>query len=95
LALGIDEGDVFERVTKVLEIEMGPGDCLLFHTDGVKEAIDSAGEEFGMDRLREAFRDGAALGAEAIVRAVERELARFAGEAPQMDDVTLVAIEKR
>ena len=95
LALGIDEGDVFERVTKVQEIQMQPGDCLLFHTDGVKEAIDSAGEEFGMDRLREAFRDGASLGAEATIRAVERELARFAGDAPQMDDVTLVAIEKR
>lgn len=95
LALGIDEGDVFERVTKVQEIQMVPGDCLLFHTDGVKEAIDAAGEEFGMDRLREAFRDGASLGAEATIRAVERELARFAGEAPQMDDVTLVAIEKR
>ena len=95
LALGIDEGDVFERVTKVQEIEMQPGDCLLFHTDGVKEAIDPAGEEFGMDRLREAFRDGASLGAEATIRAVERELARFAGDAPQMDDVTLVAIEKR
>ena len=48
-----------------------------------------------MDRLREAFRDGASLGAEATIRAVERELARFAGEAPQMDDVTLVAVEKR
>jgi sigma-B regulation protein RsbU (phosphoserine phosphatase) len=95
LALGIDEGDVFERVTKVQEIQMKSGDCLLFHTDGVKEAIDPAGEEFGMDRLREAFREGAALGAEATIRAVERELARFAGEAPQMDDVTLVAIEKR
>jgi len=95
LALGIDEGDVFERVTKVQEIRLGPGDCLLFHTDGVKEAIDPAGEEFGMDRLREAFRDGARLGAEATIRAVERDLARFAGEAPQMDDVTLVAIEKR
>jgi sigma-B regulation protein RsbU (phosphoserine phosphatase) len=95
LALGIDEGDVFERVTKVQEIEMNPGDCLLFHTDGVKEAIDAAGDEFGMDRLQEAFRDGASRGAEATIRAVERELARFAGDAPQMDDVTLVAIEKR
>ena len=95
LALGIDEGDVFERVTKVHEIVLNAGDCLLFHTDGVKEAIDGDGEEFGMDRLREAFRDGASLGAEATIQAVERELARFAGEAPQMDDVTLVAIEKR
>jgi sigma-B regulation protein RsbU (phosphoserine phosphatase) len=95
LALGIDDGDVFESVTKVHEIHMNPGDCLLFHTDGVKEAVDAAGEEFGMDRLRLAFRDGATLGAESAVRSVERELARFAGDAPQMDDVTLVAIEKR
>ncbi|WP_193213360.1 PP2C family protein-serine/threonine phosphatase [Luteolibacter marinus] len=95
LALGIDDGDVFERVTKVHEIFMSPGDCLLFHTDGVKEAIDADGTEFGMDRLRDTFRDGAPLGAEATILAVERELARFAGEAPQMDDVTLVAIEKR
>jgi sigma-B regulation protein RsbU (phosphoserine phosphatase) len=95
LALGIDEGDVFERVTKVHEIKLEPGDCLLFHTDGVKEAVDAAGEEFGMDRLRDAFREGAGLGAEASIRAVERELSRFAAGAPQMDDVTLVAIEKR
>ena len=95
LALGIDEGDVFERVTKVQEVQMHPGDCLLFHTDGVKEAVNAGGEEFGMDRLRDAFRECASLGAEATIRSVERELARFVGEAPQMDDVTLVAVEKR
>ncbi|MCW1926207.1 SpoIIE family protein phosphatase [Luteolibacter arcticus] len=95
LALGIDEGDVFERVTKVHEIQLEQGDCVLFHTDGVKEAVDAAGEEFGMDRLRQAFRDGASLGAETSIRAVEKELARFAAGAPQMDDVTLVAVEKR
>ncbi|QJE98060.1 PP2C family protein-serine/threonine phosphatase [Luteolibacter luteus] len=95
LALGIDEGDVFERVTKVQEIRMNPGDCFLFHTDGVKEAVNAAGEEFGMERLREAFRECASLGAEATIRCVERELAKFVGEAPQMDDVTLVAVEKR
>ncbi len=95
LALGIDDGDVFERVTKVEEIRMNPGDCLLLHTDGVKEAVNAAGEEFGMDRLRDAFRESASLGAEAAIRSVERELARFVGESPQMDDVTLVAVEKR
>jgi len=95
LALGIDEGDVFERVTKIQEILMNPGDCLLFHTDGVKEATNPSGEEFGMDRLRDAFRESASLGAEATIRSVERELAKFVGEAPQADDVTLVAVEKR
>lgn len=95
LALGIDGGDVFERVTKAHEIHMNPGDCLLFHTDGVKEATNAAGEEFGMDRLRDAFRESASLGAEAAIRSIERELAKFVGEAKQADDITLVAMEKR
>jgi phosphoserine phosphatase RsbU/P len=95
LALGIDGGDVFERVTKAHKIHMNPGDCLLFHTDGVKEATNAAGEEFGMDRLRDAFRESASLGAEASIRSIERELAKFVGEAKQADDITLVAMEKR
>ncbi|MCW1912291.1 SpoIIE family protein phosphatase [Luteolibacter sp. GHJ8] len=95
LALGIDGGNVFERVTKAHKIHMNPGDCLLFHTDGVKEATNAAGEEFGMDRLRDAFRESASLGAEASIRSIERELAKFVGEAKQADDITLVAMEKR
>jgi sigma-B regulation protein RsbU (phosphoserine phosphatase) len=95
LALGIDEGDVFERVTKVEEVHLNPGDCLLFYTDGVKEAIDASGDEYGMERLRKAFLAGASQGAQASVRAVEKDLAEFTGDSPQMDDITLVAIEKR
>ena len=74
---------------------MNPGDCLLFHTDGVKEATNAVGEEFGMDRLRDAFRESASQGAEAAIRSIERELAKFVGEAKQADDITLVAMEKR
>lgn len=95
LALGIDEGAVFERVTKLGEIAMEPGDCLLFHTDGVKEAVDERGGEFGMERLRESFLENAPLGAEAVIAGVQRDLRRFCGEAPRMDDVTLMAVERR
>ncbi|MDB6080545.1 MAG: protein serine/threonine phosphatase, partial [Akkermansiaceae bacterium] len=80
---------------KVEELHLGPGDCLLFYTDGVKEAIDASGDEYGMERLRKAFLIGAPEGAQASVRAVEKDLAEFTGDSPQMDDVTLVAIEKR
>ena len=95
LALGIDEGEVFERVTKVVEFDLQPGDVLLFYTDGVKEAVDATGEEFGIERLRAVFRESAPLGAEMAVGAIRRELAKFAGAAAQMDDVTVLAIEKR
>jgi phosphoserine phosphatase RsbU/P len=95
LAVGIDGGEVFERVTRDFEITLESGDCLLLYTDGVKEAIDGKEEEFGSERLSQVFREAAVFGAEEVVIAVQRELKLFTGEAPQMDDITLVAIEKR
>ncbi|NQW99853.1 SpoIIE family protein phosphatase, partial [bacterium] len=95
LALGIDSGAVFERVTKDQEVTLCSGDCVLFYTDGVKEALDPTEEEFGMERMCEAFRRAAPLGAEAVLTGMQDELKQFTGEGPQMDDITLVAIEKR
>lgn len=95
LALGVDSGQVFERITKDHEVQLHEGDCILFYTDGVKEAIDSQEEEFGMERMAEVFRDAAPYGAEAILHQMQIKLRAFTGEAAQMDDITLVAIEKR
>ncbi|MFD2255896.1 PP2C family protein-serine/threonine phosphatase [Luteolibacter algae] len=95
LALGIDGGDVFERVMRDETVKLESGDCVLFFTDGVKEAINQNDEEFGMERLAEVFRGIAALGAEAVVARILEAVNDFTGEGPQMDDVTIVAIEKR
>jgi sigma-B regulation protein RsbU (phosphoserine phosphatase) len=95
LALGIDAGNVFERVTRDERIVLEAGDCVLLFTDGVKEALDSGEEEFGIERLSATFREAARLGAEGVVRQVQEEVKSFTGEGPQMDDVTIVAIEKR
>jgi sigma-B regulation protein RsbU (phosphoserine phosphatase) len=95
LAIGIDDGPVFERVTGDLEIELGPGDCLLLYTDGVNEAENRIGEEFGKERLGEVFSRAAREGAEAAVKALQDELRRFVGDRRQMDDITMIAIERR
>ena len=95
LALGVDGGAVFERVTKDQEIELQPGDCVLFYTDGVREAVGLDDEEFGMERMSDAFKAAAPLGSEAILLRMQEELRQFTGEGPQMDDITLVAIEKK
>ena len=95
LALGVDGGAVFERVTKDQQVELLPGDCVLLYTDGVREAVDSTDEEFGMERMSESFRMAAPLGSEAVLERMQEELRHFSGEAPQMDDITLVAIEKK
>ncbi len=95
LALGVDGGTVFERVTKNQEVTLLHGDCVLFYTDGVREAVDGDDEEFGMERMSEVFSMAAPLGAEAIVARMQEELRQFTGDGPQMDDITLVAIEKK
>jgi sigma-B regulation protein RsbU (phosphoserine phosphatase) len=95
LALGVDDGAVFERVTKDQEIELHGGDCVLFYTDGVREAVGTGDEEFGMERMCEAFRAAAPLGAESVLTRLQEELRQFTGDGPQMDDITLVAIEKK
>jgi sigma-B regulation protein RsbU (phosphoserine phosphatase) len=95
LALGVDSGQVFERVTKDHEVPLQAGDCVLFYTDGVKEAVDAKEEEFGMERMAEVFRNAAPHGAEAVLNGMQAELKAFTGECPQMDDITLVVIEKR
>jgi sigma-B regulation protein RsbU (phosphoserine phosphatase) len=95
LALGVDGGTVFERVTKDQEVELLPGDCVLLYTDGMREAVDSTDEEFGMERMSEIFCRTAPVGAEAVIARMQEELRQFTGEGPQMDDVTLVAIERK
>ncbi len=94
-ALGVDEGDVFERVIKDHEIQLESGDCLLLHTDGVREALNEKEEEFGMERMSKSFRESAMLGAQAVLDRIQEELGQFTGEDRQMDDITLVAIEKK
>lgn len=95
LALGVDEGSVFERVTEDLTFQLEPGDCVLLHTDGVREAVDPNEEEFGMERLSEVFQSVASIGAEAVLQRVQEELQQFTADGPQMDDITLVAIERK
>ncbi len=95
LALGVDAGSVFERVTKNQLVELQTGDCVLFYTDGVREALNRSDEEFGMERMARAFRDSAPFGAEHVIHHIQQELRQFTGEGPQMDDITLVALEKR
>ncbi len=95
LALGIDAGPVFERVTRDETVDLSTGDCILFYTDGVREALNDREEEFGLARMSEAFREAAPLGADTVISRMRDTLAQFTDDGPQMDDITLVAIEKR
>ena len=95
MALGIDSGEVFNRVTADFSFELAIDDCLLLYTDGATEALDEEGMEFGLPRLMRALQSNAAKGATGIVKRLTEEVKNFAGNFPQHDDITLIAIRKR
>ncbi len=88
LPLGIFEDSEFVEG----EATFAPGDALLLYSDGVTEAINPGGEEFGEERLQDLWRE---FGAEAPARVADLvlgRLAEFRGPAIQNDDVTLVVV---
>lgn len=89
LALGLDEQVSFS----VLERRLEPGDRLLLYTDGVTEGEDAAGGFFSLERTVQVL-DGLppSESAEGIVDALKQAVFRFAAEAPQSDDVTILAL---
>lgn len=94
MALGIDSGDVFDRVTGDLPVPLERDDCLVFYTDGITEALDAKGEEFGRDRMVHSIQASAKEGAAAIISRLTDDVRIFAGGHPQHDDITLIAIHK-
>jgi phosphoserine phosphatase RsbU/P len=94
MVVGIDSGDVFDRLTKDVAVPLEPGDCILLYTDGITEALDHEGNEFGWERMMEAFRSNAKEGPQTIVSRLIDDLRNFVGSTPQNDDITLIAIRK-
>ncbi len=77
----------------VAEVKLEPGDLLLAYTDGVNEAKDSAGDQFGDDRVLEmdAPWPGAA---DAFLGEVFARIRKFRGQTPASDDITMFAVKR-
>ncbi|MCB1204710.1 MAG: PP2C family protein-serine/threonine phosphatase [Verrucomicrobiae bacterium] len=95
LAAGIDEGPVFKRSVKDYRFRMEAGDILLLYTDGVIECENADGDEFGVERLSRLVEEHHGKTSQDLVNRITEEVKLFSGGAPQSDDITLIAIEKR
>jgi sigma-B regulation protein RsbU (phosphoserine phosphatase) len=91
LILGFMNEVRYEQAT----VALAPGDLLLLYTDGVSEAMNSAEEEFGENRLRSFLgRYDGQVPAEALAL-LEREVLKFHGRADLEDDFTLLLARVR
>jgi serine phosphatase RsbU (regulator of sigma subunit)/pSer/pThr/pTyr-binding forkhead associated (FHA) protein len=83
-------------VTDTLEagearVQLHSGDMLIVVSDGILEARDAAGREYGMTRLSRRVRT-AAGGAEEVVAAILADVDGHVGELPQSDDMTILCM---
>jgi len=77
----------------VLELCLEPGQSMLIYSDGVSEATDGSGTEYGVERLRQLI-GGAPMSSPAeLVAACRDDLAAFRGN-QRADDVTLFALSR-
>jgi len=95
LAVGVDKGNVFDRITRDVNVSMETGDVMLLYTDGVDEATDHKGLLFGVDRIKTVLGLAAPNGAQAVIQALCDAITKFMGGDPQTDDITLVAVRKK
>jgi serine phosphatase RsbU (regulator of sigma subunit)/pSer/pThr/pTyr-binding forkhead associated (FHA) protein len=84
-AIGFFDESIYEQVT----FRLVSGDTMVLCTDGVLEASNLQGEQYGMDRL-EAVLASSDSRARGLAEQLLVDLHRHVGEAPQSDDLTLI-----
>jgi PAS domain S-box-containing protein len=88
LPLGIREGEMYDQMS----ISFQPGDILLFFSDGITEARNPAGEQFGMERLARCVEANGQLEPAILVESLRKAVIAFSGSDRLTDDLTSVAI---
>lgn len=76
-------------------VDLQPGDLVVAFTDGVTEAVNTAGEEFGEERLKRLLADSVGATAQEVSARLSAGVRDWIGAAEQHDDVTVVVLAVR
>jgi sigma-B regulation protein RsbU (phosphoserine phosphatase) len=74
------------------ELTLEPGDLIVYYTDGLTDAENAAGENFGEARLAHAITECSRQSAAQILAYIVHEVETFCGDVPAFDDLTLCAV---
>ena len=86
-------GGMDEMKYKNYEFRLKKGDRLFVYTDGIPEAINSAEEQFGLDRMTDALNIDPTAEPVDILANVKKEVNNFVGDAKQFDDLTMLCLK--
>jgi sigma-B regulation protein RsbU (phosphoserine phosphatase) len=93
-ATGLPLGMFCEERFTVSRAQLDPGDSIFLYTDGVVEAVDEAGEQYGAERLHRVLRQGHHMAPEGLISRSVEDLRAFCAGTPRADDVTIMVIQR-
>lgn len=92
MGLGILRNSTYDNYVHGSTIQYQEGDTLLLYTDGITEAKNPDGEQFGSDRLKESFTAHRLKTPNQIKEGIKNDLSEFIGRVSIDDDYTLVIV---
>jgi serine phosphatase RsbU (regulator of sigma subunit) len=93
LGLGIIRNENYGKHVKTQFWDYNPGDVMVIYTDGIVEARNAAGDEYGEDRLRDMLSECFSQSAEGINAYIRNDVQQFSLGQPLHDDQTLLVIK--
>ncbi len=90
MALAVEAGRPFEQDSIVVQ----PGDCVVFYTDGVTDALDGQEQPFGVQRLRQTVLNHRHDSAQQIAARLRESLGDHVGGNAPFDDLTAVVVKR-
>lgn len=93
IALGLEEGTVFNEKLKEQTITLSSGDTLVFYTDGFTEAMDPMKNEFGEEKFVQLISQNREKSAQQLIDILVNSVNAFSKDTLQHDDMTVVVIK--
>ena len=93
MGLGIVRNSSYSKYVHSTTLNYNEGDTMLLYTDGITEARNEKGEQFGEDRLKNSFSSHAKKAPAQIKESIKRDLSQFMGELEIDDDYTMVIVK--
>jgi len=94
IAIGFNEGPIFDRTVQEARVSLHVGDALLLYTDGFPEAMNDKNEEFGDERFYACAAHYGHQESRVLIQALASEIARHRGTAEQSDDLTIITVRR-
>lgn len=95
IALGLEEGKVFQDTLNEDTIQLKEGDVVVFYTDGFTEAMNHKLEQYGEEKLIKLIQDNREKHSQEILDLILKDVHHFTKDFPQHDDMTIVILKRK